>query len=63
MDLLAALAVLALWGNTAYNSILEATPKSPDGDPVHMRSPILWRNLLLSTLALGVAVLFLAFTL
>ena len=40
---------LIIWGNVVYNSLLIATPDASDGDPVHMRSPIEWRKMLLVT--------------
>jgi hypothetical protein len=51
---------ITLAGNAAYNSVLEATPDDPEGDPVHMRSPILW--IVLLQCLMGVALLLVSFS-
>jgi hypothetical protein len=53
------LCLIGVFATTIYNSILISTPDSNDGDPVHMRTPILWNKLLQCFVGAGLLIGFL----
>jgi hypothetical protein len=57
------IAAISLAGNIIYNCLLIATPDDPEGDPVHMRSPILWNQMMQSLVAVAILMVAMAFTL
>jgi hypothetical protein len=53
------LCLIGVFATTIYNSILISTPDSANGDPVHLRSPILWSKLLQCVVGSGLLIGFL----
>lgn len=53
------LCLIGVFATTIYNSILISTPDSANGDPVHLRTPILWSKLLQCVVGAGLLIGFL----